>query len=78
MAGFEKLEGLMDYKKITNCCFYAEIDLADSKPDGQERNISVINVLFRFWFFGILAFADDLSVFTKVPPNTNFFAHVVM
>lgn len=33
MAGFEKFEGLMDYKKITNCWFYTEIDLADPNTD---------------------------------------------
>lgn len=70
MAGFEKFEGLMDYKKITNCWFYIEIDLADLKTVAPTRNIFVTMYYFTFGFSGYsrsLTISPFLPKFRQMP-----------
>jgi len=70
MAGFEKLEGLIDYKKITNRWFYIEIDLVDQNTDLQSRNISVTMNYFVFVFSGYsrsLTISPFLPKFRQIP-----------
>jgi len=70
MTGFEKFEGLIDYKKITNCWFYTEIDLADPNTDLQARNISVTMDYFDFVFSGYsrsLTISPFLPKFRQIP-----------
>jgi len=70
MAGFEKLEGLIDYKKITNRWFYIEIDLVDQNTDLQSRNISVTMNYFVFVFSGYsrsLTISPFLPKFRQMP-----------
>lgn len=70
MAGFEKFEGLIDYKKITNFWFYTEIDLAEWKAYFQARNISVTMDYFVFVFSGYsrsLTISPFLPKFRQMP-----------
>lgn len=70
MADFQKPKGVMGYKKITNCWFYTEIDLADPNTDLQARNISVTMDYFVFVFSGYsrsLTISPFLPKFRQIP-----------
>jgi len=59
MTDFQKFNGVIDYKKITNRCFCIEIDLADLITVLQARNIFVT---MDYYFFVFSGYSRSLTI----------------